>query len=261
MFQLSIEIGLLVFFAALVAEYFDSSLGMGYGTSLTPILLLMGFSPLQVVPMILLAELVSGLFAAFSHTKLGNVNFKIKDNRDGTSNHLKVALLLALCSVVGTVIAVLIAINISQFHLKLYIGVLISLIGLYIILNGKKIHPFSWKRIIGLGVVASFNKGLSGGGYGPVVTGGQILAGISGKNAVAITSLAEGITCIVGFLLYLSTSNEMDYTLAPYLLLGAIVSVPFSALTIKITNEKRLKKVIGWVTLFLGLFTLYKIFF
>jgi len=39
---------------AFVCEFIDSSLGMGYGTSLTPILLLMGFHPLQVVPAVLL---------------------------------------------------------------------------------------------------------------------------------------------------------------------------------------------------------------
>lgn len=261
MFQLSLELGILVFCVALVAEYFDSSLGMGYGTSLTPVLLLMGFEPMQVVPMILMAELVSGIFAAISHAKLGNVNFKIKDNKDGTSNHLKVALLLAACSIIGTVVAVMIAVNISPFYLKLYIGVLISAIGLYIVLSGKKEHVFSWHRIIGLGVIASFNKGLSGGGYGPVVTGGQILAGINGKNAVAITSLAEGLTCAVGLTMYIAVTKELDFVLAPYLLAGAVISVPFSALTIKVVNEKKLKFAIGWVTLFLGTFTLFKLFF
>jgi hypothetical protein len=29
---------------------------------------------------------------------------------------------------------------------------------------------------------------MSGGGYGPVVTGGQLLSGVNGKNAIAITS-------------------------------------------------------------------------
>ena len=37
-----LQVGLPIVFMAFVAEYFDSSLGMGYGTSLTPILLLLG---------------------------------------------------------------------------------------------------------------------------------------------------------------------------------------------------------------------------
>jgi len=31
---------------------------------------------------------------------------------------------------------------------------------------------FSWKRLIAIGLISSFNKGISGGGYGPLVTGG-----------------------------------------------------------------------------------------
>ena len=31
---------------------------------------------------------------------------------------------------------------------------------------------------------------MSGGGYGPVVTGGQIFSGVNGNNAVGITLLA-----------------------------------------------------------------------
>jgi len=52
-----------VILLALSCEYIDSSLGMGYGTTLTPILLLAGFAPVQVVPSILLSEFVTALTA------------------------------------------------------------------------------------------------------------------------------------------------------------------------------------------------------
>lgn len=61
-----------------------------------------------------------------------------------------------------------------------------------------------------------------GMGYGPVVTGGQLLAGIEGKNAIGLTSLAEGLTCIVGVLVYLIITSSVDWSLAPYLLIGAV---------------------------------------
>src|SRR6056297_350792 len=61
LFSLPLEIGLFIILIAFAAEYTDSTLGMGYGTSLTPILLLLGFSPLEVVPAVLLSELVTGL--------------------------------------------------------------------------------------------------------------------------------------------------------------------------------------------------------
>ena len=224
---------------------------MGYGTTLTPILLLFGFEPLQVVPAVLLSELITGLLAAFTHHSMGNVNFKPKTMNlkriylaiknlglfesfdKGIPQNLKVVLLISSCSIVGTVLAVLIAINIPVFFLKLYIGLLVLVIGLIILFTLNKNYHFSWKRIIGLSLIASFNKGMTGGGYGPVVTGGQLLSGVDGKNAIGITSLAEGLTCFVGVIIYLLTQSIIDWCLAPYLIIGAVVSVPASAITIK----------------------------
>ena len=45
--------GLIMF--AFICEYMDSTLGMGYGTTLTPILLMMGYNPLQIVPVVLIS--------------------------------------------------------------------------------------------------------------------------------------------------------------------------------------------------------------
>ena len=104
---------------AFVCEYMDSTLGMGYGTTLTPAFLLMGFAPMQIVPVILLSELISGISAAFFHNHEGNVNFKLETTgipdiierfrslgciesfKQVIPLHLKVAILLAACSVVG----------------------------------------------------------------------------------------------------------------------------------------------------------------
>lgn len=65
---------LAVFCAALACEYLDSSLGMGYGTTLTPLLLLLGFEPLAIVPAVLLSELVTGLAAGIMHHRDGNID-------------------------------------------------------------------------------------------------------------------------------------------------------------------------------------------
>jgi len=259
MFNLAISLGVTIMLLAFFAEYVDSTFGMGYGTSLTPILMVMGFTPLQIVPAILMTELVSGLLAALIHSKLGNVNFQTKDERGKISEHLSVALVLAFCSVIGTIAAVFIALNIPSFYVKLYIGVLVLAMGIYLLVNRKKTFAFSWKRIIGLGMLASFNKGISGGGYGPIVTGGQILSGVNSKNAIAITSLAEALTCAVGVLVYHFSNAQIDMVLVPYLMIGSVFSVPFSGITIKKLDPMRLHYIIGIITVCLGCFTLYKI--
>ena len=258
-------------------EFIDSTLGMGYGTTLTPLFLILGFSPMQVVPVILLSELVSGLLAGFCHHREGNVDFKPKTTnvseaiekvralgcvesfKRGIPLHLKVALLLAVCSIAGTVVAVLIAINIPKFWLKLYIGCLVLAMGVIVLVCLNRGFRFSWKKIAFLGLVASFNKGMSGGGYGPVVTSGQILAGVEGKSAIGITSLAEGLTCLVGVVTYIIASKDLlDWTLARWVVIGAALSVPLSAKTVKVLPTERLKVAIGVATIVLGAFTIIK---
>jgi len=275
-FGLALGIGITIVIIAFFAEYIDSTLGMGYGTTLTPLLILFGFEPLQVVPAVLLSELVTGLLAGFTHHSFGNVDFRPKTMnlkriysalkelglfesfKRGISLHLKITLLIASCSIIGTLTAVFVAVNLPEFYLKLYIGLLVLTIGTVILVTINKNYRFSWKKITGLGLTASFNKGMSGGGYGPVVTSGQLLTGIDGKNAIGITSLAEGLTCVVGVIAYIIVKDTIDWTLAPYLMIGAICSVPLSALTVKKIKTKKLRVIIGVVTLVLGALTLGK---
>lgn len=277
MLGLSLWVIIVIIVIAFLCEYIDSTLGMGYGTTLTPVFLLMGFSPMEIVPAVLLSELMTGLLAGIFHHREGNVNLKpkttnvpiivsklkslgyIESFKRGIPLHLKVALLLGLCGVIGTITGVSVAVNIPKFWLKLYIGCLVLSMGILILICLNKEFQFSWKKITFLGLIASFNKGMSGGGYGPVVTGGQILSGVEGKSAVGITSLAEGLTCLAGVIAYILISNKpIDWKLAPWIIIGAILSVPLSAKSVKIMNEKKLKFAIAILTITLGLFTIVK---
>lgn len=273
----SVEIiaGLIVL--AFVFEYMDSTLGMGYGTAMTPVLLMFGYEPMQIVPAVLISELITGLLAGFFHHREGNVDFQpkiidlaaIKDElrefgcmkslKRNLPTHLKVALLLAVCSVLGTIVSVFIAVSLPRYWIKLYIGVVVLMMGVIILICFNRQFKFSWKKITGLGLLASFNKGISGGGYGPVVTSGQILSGVEGKSAVGITSLAEGLTCAVGITTYMLISKTpVDLRLAPFLIIGAIASLPLSVKSVKKITEKTMKIAIALLTLILGIVTIFK---
>jgi uncharacterized membrane protein YfcA len=249
------ELPILIIVLAFLCEYIDSSLGMGYGTTLAPILLILGYNPLQVVPAILFSELISGLSAAFFHHKYKNSNFKLG------ALDFKVAMVMAACSVLGVLIAVVIVLNLSSFYVKLYIGILVFAMGILMLLSLNRNFKFSWKKIVTLGLLASFNKGMSGGGYGPLITSGQILSGVQTKSAIGITSLAEGLTCLAGVLTYfLFTDHTVDWRLAPYLALGAVLSVPLAAYTVKKFKPNKLRLIVGIATLALGSLTLGKLF-
>ncbi|MBN2067645.1 MAG: sulfite exporter TauE/SafE family protein [Candidatus Diapherotrites archaeon] len=246
---------------------------MGYGTTLAPLLLLMGFNPLAVVPAILLSELITGALAAFMHHRAGNVQFDFSNDKEhymrkrlGRLGYIpksfdsKIAMVLAICSFLGAVVAVFVAISLPKFYLKLFIGLIVSAMGVIILSRYRAKPKFSWNKIVGLGVVAAFNKGLSGGGYGPLVTSGQILSGVKSKASVAITSLAESFTCLVGISVYFLLGTAVDWSIAPYLALGAVLSVPFSTFAVRRISLGKLTLVVGIATLLLGLYTLCSLF-
>lgn len=244
---------LLVGAVAFISEYLDSGLGMGYGTALSPILIMLGYSPLKVVPAILVSQLVTDIAACISHHNCCNVNLKIN------AKDFKIALILGLISSVGVIISVIVALKIPKWILTLYIGLLVTSMGFLILISINKAVHFSWRKIIGISFLAAFNKGMSGGGYGPLVMGGQILSGVTPKNAVGITAFAEAVTCFVGFIVYLIMGKAIDWKLTILLLVFATPAVPLAALTVKNTHLDKLKKYIGILIIILGLFTLLKI--
>ena len=114
-------------------------------------------------------------------------------------------------------------------------------------------------NVVIVGLVAAFNKGLSGGGYGPLVTAGQVVSGMPAKHAVAITSIAEAFTCLVGLAAFLTLSGELVWSLATPLALGALLSVPIATLTVQRLSESIIRGAVGVLTIALGLLSLVKL--
>ncbi len=244
---------LILFLAAILCEYLDSALGMGYGTTLTPLLLIAGFEPLQIVPAVLFSEFFTGLTAGLMHHHDGNVDF-LRDRRaQGTT------ILLALLSVIGATIAVTVAISIPNLWLKFFISIMIVGIGLITIATRQRRLKFRRGHIVILGAIAAFNKGLSGGGYGPLVTGGQVVSGISPKHAVGITSVAESLTCLTGLIAYSLTHKTIFWWLAIPLTAGALFSVPMATLTVRRMPETAIRTGVGVLACALGLIAIVHI--
>lgn len=241
--QLS-SIGFYAFALSFICSLF--TLGMGYGTTITPLLLLAGFVPLQIVPVVLFSQFTIGAIGGFLHHRVGNVDLQ------RGSMHLQVASILAICSVFGVCIAVFLVKIINPEVVKMIIAVVVILAGVALLTTVKVKYSFSYIKIVILGIVAAFNKGLSGGGYGPVLTSGQMLTGLEGRNAVGITFFAEGITCLVGVILYLILHKGSDFSLAPPLILGGVFALPFTTWIVKRMTTNKLRIVIGVVVTLLG---------
>lgn len=252
-------------FCAFLAEFADSSLGMGYGTLLTPMLLLLGFSQIDIVPAILLSELLTGTMAAllFHKEKVVDLNFRNASVSPWRylpqSQDARIAFVLAACSVVGVLAAAVVVVKFPKFYLQVVIGFIIFAMGVLILWRSQKPPLFSWPKIFTLGAVAAFNKGVSGGGYGPIVTAGQILSGVQSKNSIAITSFAEAFTCLLGLITYMAlVPQKPNWHLAPFLTLGAVCAVPCAVYSVKRIRIKHFTTIVGLCTLLLGAYTLLK---
>lgn len=245
-----LSLGVLVL--SFLCGYFDASLGMGYGSTLTPILLILGFTPLQIVPSILVAQFVGGFAAGFAHHKAGNVNLK------PGSYAFKLSILLAVSSIIGSIVGVSIAVHINAYVSSILIGVIITSVGIVVIMTYKKEYTFHWWKMAVIGVFAAFNKGISGGGYGPVVTGGQIVSGVKPRQAVGVTQLSEGLVCIAGIIVYLAYGVKIDWVLTLAMFVGALIAIPLSAITVRALQSRTLTFLIGGFTTILGIVALLK---
>jgi uncharacterized membrane protein YfcA len=154
----------------------------------------------------------------------------------------------------------LFAINIPTIILKTYIGVMVLGIGITILTRRSRESKLSWKGFIAVGLISSFNKGASGGGYGPLITGGQIISGREVKSSVGSTTLAEALVCVVAFVGYVLVKGDIYWTLAAATSIGSVIAAPLAALTVRKVDLSKLKFVIGIATSMLGALTLAKTF-
>ena len=234
--------------------YVDSSLGMGYGVTLTPILLILGYHPLDVIPAVLVSQIGNNVFASIAHHTVGNVDLK------PGGRAFWITVVIGISSVIGTIGAALIALRLPVTVLEAWIGILVFVIGVITLASYGKHLKFTWKKIFSLGLLAGFNKGTTGGGYGPIITGGQLLCGVTAPNAVAITQLAETFACFAGAGAFFLGSDVFNWQLAPFMAVGAVAAVPFSALTVRVLKPTQLKISVGVLTSALGILLLLKLF-
>jgi len=240
---------IIIVLAAFFAAVIDTSLGMCYGTILTPSLIIAGYSPTIVVPAVLLSQLVVDIAGGAAHTKVKNF----------TKRDIKVALLVAIPATTLAGIGAFSNLNLSKIIIKSYIGVLVAILG-FLTLYGIRLRK-SPKGLVLISSIAGFNKGFMGGGFGPVVVSGQIIFNHAVRPSVAIGDIAEIPVCIVGLLVFAIFAELSFSAIFLIVCIPAIVgSLIGPHLTVRISQKNYAEKIIGVVMLILGMITLMKIF-
>ncbi len=236
---------------ALTTQYVSGVIGMGYGTILTPALILLGVNPLDAVSSVVVSQLVGNSVLSVMHHRFGNADLK------PGSKESKRALILGVSGVVGPLAAVLLMLHMPVNFLKAYVAVLMLLMSVLVVLGRRLRVKYSTKKLFLIAAIASFNKGLTGGGYGPVVTAGQLILGMNPKSAVAVTSMAEFITEVTAVTLY-GLAGLLNPALIIPMTAGTVLSAPLVAKTVKVAPNTTLRKAMVVGMTFLALAVLAK---
>jgi uncharacterized membrane protein YfcA len=218
----------IVVVVGLFFEFMDASAGMGFGTVMSPVLMSMGFTPLQVVPAIMIQQATCGMVGTFLHREFENVEWKFSP----MSETIKLWLLISILGVLAIVISitsVYAIFKVAKVWIKLYVTLLLLGMGVVAVYQaataGGKKRPYRFKRMAGFAFLAGFNKGIGGGGYGPVITIGGILSGIPIKSQLAVTAICEGTVSTVAAIVWFSMlagGNKIDFLLLPTMMITAI---------------------------------------
>jgi uncharacterized protein len=243
---------------AFLFETLDSAAGMGFGTALSPLLLALGYDPLAVVPVLLLSEAVTGLVTAAIHHEMSNVRFSFRGPLNEASRLSLIIAGTGVISIIASVTLTYLALDVPKSTIKAFVASLVVLMAVAAIARhfGKRRTEYRPKRMIAFAAWAAFNKGIGGGGYGPVLTLGQLYSGVYEKSAAAITSLAEGATSIAGIITFFALEAagvKLDLRLLPSVLAGSVLAAILSPYLVRVMPNRILGYFIPAYALVLGL--------
>ena len=244
-----IELALLAF----ALSYISSIVGMGYGTVIVPILLLLGLSPREAVAGVLLSQLVGNTVAGITHHRLGTIAF-----HEGSSDR-KHLFTLILSAVIAVVFAVLLGVKMSEAYMKMYIGLIIVLSGIIVsTISGSHYSGTingDGRLLLKLSIlsfIASFNKALTGAGYGPILVPGQILLKIDARKAIALSLVSEVVVNSIAVLFYFMTGG-IDPLIALTLTAGTVLAAPLASITVRRLDIILLTRIVGIATAAMGI--------
>lgn len=226
---------LLIALAGFFASFVDGALGMGFGPTSSSILLGTGMSSASVSAMVNLAKVATGLAAAVSHWRFGNIGRRLTLN-------------LAAPGCVGALLGVTILASVDDRQLRPIISFLLLAVGLRILLRFS--HPLVARRDdpdvderkpdldIAPTAVAAGAAGVTNGlvgAWGPVVTPYLLHAGVSPRIAIGSANTAEVAVAIVasGSLLASVGGGELEPAKVLAMLAGGVVAAPIAAWVIR----------------------------
>ena len=237
------------------AEIVAGSMGMGYGVICTTILLILNVPPPVISASIHSAESFTSAAGSISHWQLGNINKKLVKA-------------LAIPAVIGAVIGALALTYVGERYAKMtkpFIAVYSMYLGIRILQNAFKKKEENQKKkatnITALGLIGGFIDSFGGGGWGPLVTGTFIKNGHTPRYVIGSSTFAKCVLTIASAVTFLFTIGIHHWNIVAGLLIGGIITAPFSAMLTAKLATKKMFIAVGIVVIFCSLITIYRAVF
>jgi uncharacterized membrane protein YfcA len=238
-----------------LAEIVAGSMGMGYGVICTTILLILNVSPPVISASIHSAESFTTAAGTISHFKLGNVNKKLTK-------------LLAIPAIIGAIIGALALSYVGERYAKMTKPVLAAYtmyLGIRILQNAfakKKINGIRKKTNIPvIGLIGGFIDSFGGGGWGPLVTGTFIKNGRTPRYVIGSSTVAKFLLTFVSAVTFIFTVGIHHWNIVAGLLIGGIITAPFSAMLTAKLPVRKMFIAVGIVVIIMSLITIYRSIF
>ncbi len=240
-----------------LAEIVAGSMGMGYGVICTTILLILNIPPPIISASIHSAESFTTAAGSISHYKFKNVNKKLTK-------------LLAIPAIVGAVCGALLLTYVGERYAKMtkpVIAAYTMYLGIRILQNAftKKNGSNGTKKkktnITLLGLIGGFIDSFGGGGWGPLVTGTFIKNGHTPRYVIGSSTVAKFILTVASAVTFIFTVGIHHWNLVAGLLLGGIITAPFSAMLTAKLPMRKMFVAVGIVVIAMSLITIYRTIF
>ncbi|MGE6396723.1 sulfite exporter TauE/SafE family protein [Chryseobacterium scophthalmum] len=234
------------------AEIVAGSMGMGYGVICTTTLLFLGIPPHAVSASIHSAESFTTAAGSISHIKLKNVSKSLVKK-------------LAIPAIIGAIIGAISLTYLGEYYSKItktVISFYTLYLGIQILSNAfkpKQNKALKKKtNLTRLGVIGGFIDSFAGGGWGPLVTGTLIKNAFTPRFAVGSSTVAKFILTVTAAVTFFLTLGIQHWNIILGLLIGGIITAPFSAMLTAKLPVKNMFIIIGTLVIVMSSITIYK---
>ena len=250
---------LFFFIIGAIISVLSGFFGVGGGFILTPLLMLLGFSPLVAITTSLLYTIGTSLSGIRSHIKYKNIEFKT-------------GLIMGLCGIVATQIAKPFVVflesrNLDETVIPIFYIILLSYFAITMFKQGKNKKESTGSpvnnavlKMIFIGFFAGFVSTTLGVGGGFLIVPLSVLyLGLPTKKAVGTSLFTIFLIVPTAFLSYIFIV-DLNISISVVLLLGSFVGATFGAKLTAYFQNKEISLLLSGLYIFTLLSVAFKLF-